>query len=116
MSSLSWFPFLAHTEVWYIIFIIECIDWNSITVFFSVAADQSAEKLEEKLDAHDEESTEEEKNEEKWWIDQVLKVANILFISFWELFSCILVIFCLFTFFKSTHFARQDRNLKNKKK
>ena len=81
--SLSWFPFLAYTEVWYIIFTIECIDWNSITVFFTVAADQSAEKLEEKLDAHDEEPTAEETDEEKWWIDQVLKVANILFISFW---------------------------------
>ena len=67
----------------YIIFTIECIDWNSITVFFTVAADQSAEKLEEKLDAHDEEPTAEETNEEKWWIDQVLKVANVLFISFW---------------------------------
>ena len=57
--------------------------WNYITIFFIVAADQSAEKLEEKLDAHDEESTAEETNEEKWWIDQVLKAANVLFISFW---------------------------------
>ena len=55
--------------------IIECIDWNCITVFFAVAADQSAEKLEEKLDAHDEEPTAEETNEEKWWIDLVLKAA-----------------------------------------
>ena len=57
--------------------------WNYITIFFIVAADQSAEKLEEKLDAHDEEPTAEETNEEKWWIDQVLKAANVLFISFW---------------------------------
>ena len=49
--------------------------WNYITIFFIVAADQSAEKLEEKLDAHDEEQTAEETNEEKWWIDLVLKVA-----------------------------------------
>ena len=49
--------------------------WNYITIFFIVAADQSAEKLEEKLDAHDEEPTAEETNEEKWWIDLVLKAA-----------------------------------------
>ena len=61
----------------------ELLYWNYITIFFIVAADQSAEKLEEKLDAHDEEPTAEETDEEKWWIDQVLKVANILFISFW---------------------------------
>ena len=49
--------------------------WNYITIFFIVAADQSAEKLEEKLDAHDEEPTSEETNEEKWWIDIALKAA-----------------------------------------
>ena len=40
-------------------------DLNCITLFFTGTADQSAEKLEEKLDAHDEEPTAEETNEEK---------------------------------------------------
>ena len=54
----------------------ELLYWNYITIFFIVAADQSAEKLEEKLDAHDEEEpTAEETNEEKWWIDLYLKAA-----------------------------------------